>query len=393
MEAVDVDLAYLRGTSWPGYEHGGPSVRLVDLFAGCGGLTLGVAEAARQAGMRLDIQLAVDFDADAIEVYRHNFRKLDPRATCATVESHFDGALGAPPSVAEHAVRDQLGERPHLLVGGPPCQGHSDLNNRSRRDDARNAFYARMARAAEVLAPDVVVIENVPSVQHDRQGVVKVSRQALLEAGYGVDERIVAMHRIGVPQMRRRHVLLAIREDLGVLPGAVLASLGNGPATRRDLAWAVRDLADMDQEKLGPLDRPSTVTEVNRQRISYMTERGIYELPDSERPACHRNGGHSYRSVYGRLRWDQPAQTITSGYGSMGQGRYVHPDQPRTLTPHEAARLQFFPDWFDFTANGAVTRRTSWAAMIGNAVPPRLMSELAAAVIPAMLTADGAPDR
>jgi DNA (cytosine-5)-methyltransferase 1 len=72
--------------------------------------------------------------------------------------------------------------------------------------------------------------------------------------------------------------------------------------------------------------------------------------------------------MYGRLWWDRPAQTITSGYGSMGQGRYVHPDGYRTLTPHEAARLQFFPDWFDF---GERTR-TAWADAIGNAVPMKL---------------------
>jgi DNA (cytosine-5)-methyltransferase 1 len=72
--------------------------------------------------------------------------------------------------------------------------------------------------------------------------------------------------------------------------------------------------------------------------------------------------------MYGRLDWKAPAQTITSGYGSMGQGRYVHPDAERTLTPHEAARIQFFPDWFDFGDRD----RTAWATLIGNAVPMKL---------------------
>ena len=78
---------------------------------------------------------------------------------------------------------------------------------------------------------------------------------------------------------------------------------------------------------------------------------------------------HSYKAMYGRLDWNRPAQTITSGFGSMGQGRYVHPELPRTLTPHEAARLQLLPDWMDFAAGGG---RGRWARMIGNAAPMKL---------------------
>lgn len=366
------DESFVRNTSWPGYEQGRPDLRLVDLFAGCGGLTLGVAEAARSLGRRLDVQLAVDFDAAAVEVYRHNFRKLDARAECAPVEDFFDGPLGAAPTGVERAVLADLGPAPHLLVGGPPCQGHSDLNNYSRRDDPRNAFYTRMARAAEILNPDVTIIENVPSVRHDRDGVVDCTRTALTSAGYRVADTVVALDRLGVPQSRRRHLLLAVRKSLDVDPRQVLADVGDRPALERDVRWAIDDLASLDGSDRGPLDVPSRVMPVNERRIAYLTENDLYELPDSERPDCHKGGGHSYRSVYGRLRWDRPAQTITSGYGSMGQGRYVHPSAPRTLTPHEAARLQSFPDWFDFTANGVVMARTAWAVMIGNAVPPPL---------------------
>ncbi len=84
---------------------------------------------------------------------------------------------------------------------------------------------------------------------------------------------------------------------------------------------------------------------------------------------CHRDPNHKYKSMYGRLDWDKPAQTITTGFGSPGQGRYLHPSQLRTLTPHEAARLQFFPDWYDFRS---VTKRKRLQEMVGNAVPPKL---------------------
>jgi DNA (cytosine-5)-methyltransferase 1 len=95
--------------------------------------------------------------------------------------------------------------------------------------------------------------------------------------------------------------------------------------------------------------------------------------------------------MYGRLRWDAPAQTITSGYGSMGQGRYVHPGRRRTLTPHEAARLQTIPDWFTFDSAGT---RTELARMIGNAVPPLLGAAIGRLMLPRLLvsteTAEGA---
>lgn len=111
-----------------------------------------------------------------------------------------------------------------------------------------------------------------------------------------------------------------------------------------------------------------------------------YDLPDYLRPDCHRLKQHSYKSVYGRLRWDQPAQTITTGFTSMGQGRYVHPARARTITPHEAARLQGFPDYFRFGEGP----RSVWCKLIGNAVPPALGEAVAGAVIDEMDTAESA---
>lgn len=378
-DAPDPHQTWLRSNRWPGYDAGHPTVHVVDLFAGCGGMTLGLAQAAHMRGERIAVELAIDFDPDATAVYSHNFAKLDPRVETAPIEKHFDGALGAALTRRECATRRAISYEPTFLVGGPPCQGHSDLNNHSRRCDPRNAIYARMARAAEVMSPRFVVIENVPAVQHDKQGIVDVTRHALQRtrrgtADYRVAEAVVSLHDLGVPQRRRRHLLLAVREDHDIDPDEVLAALGR-PPQHRDLAWAIADLVDADPTQ--GLDRPSDVSKENQRRIAYLHDHGVFDLPDSQRPDCHRHGGHSYNSVYGRLKWDQPAQTLTSGFGSMGQGRHVHPDLPRTLTPHEAARLQFLPDWFDLTAGGAITRRNAWATMIGNAVPPRLLVYLA----------------
>ena len=102
--------------------------------------------------------------------------------------------------------------------------------------------------------------------------------------------------------------------------------------------------------------------------MQFLLDRNRYDLPNELRPRCQQDA-HKYASMYGRLRWNLPAQTLTSGYGSIGQGRYMHPDQPRALTAHEAARIQGFPDYFDFSA---CSTRSALATMIGNAVPPQL---------------------
>jgi DNA (cytosine-5)-methyltransferase 1 len=111
----------------------------------------------------------------------------------------------------------------------------------------------------------------------------------------------------------------------------------------------------------------------NLARARFLLTTGLVDLPNSLRPACQRVD-HKYKSMYGRLSWDRPAQTMTTGFGSPGQGRYLHPSKPRTLTPHEAARIQFFPDWYDFSA---IQHRNHLARAIGNAVPPKLAFVLA----------------
>jgi DNA (cytosine-5)-methyltransferase 1 len=107
------------------------------------------------------------------------------------------------------------------------------------------------------------------------------------------------------------------------------------------------------------------LSDENQKRIDYLFKYDKHDLPSKLRPRCHK-GDHGYKSMYGRLWADRPAQTITTGFRSPGQGRYVHYSRKRTLTPHEAARLQCFPDFFDFSS---ATTKSSLSTMIGNAVP------------------------
>lgn len=364
----------LRERTRPRFESGERSLRIVDLFSGCGGLTLGFAQAGRAAGLRLDVRLAVDFEPLATTVYAQNFPEAE-RIETESVEALFDGAIGAELSFTERRVRATVGDI-HALLGGPPCQGHSNLNNHTRRIDAKNGLYLRMARAAEVLQPRMVLIENVPSVvrdRHDGESVVARTERHLQDLGYRTAQKVVSLADLGVAQTRRRHILLATAPDEAD-PLAVLDQISHVGA-HHDLRWAIADL--IDAPDTGLLDRRPVPTKANLDRMQYLLASGEYELPNRLRPACHQ-GSHTYKSMYGRLRWDQPAQTITSGYGSIGQGRYMHPDQPRALTAHEAARIQGFPDYFDFSA---CPNRSALATMIGNAVPPQLGAAILSQVL------------
>lgn len=190
---------------------------------------------------------------------------------------------------------------------------------------------------------------------------------------------VVSLNALGVAQTRRRHVLIATNSD-AIDPSQVLQSLTDRVADpAHDLRWAIGDLERMPDRQGYDLEPRANKT--NIARMQYLLDNDLYDLPNSERPVCHQNA-HSYKSMYGRLRWDEPAQTITSGFGSIGQGRYMHPAQLRALTSHEAARIQGFPDYFDFSA---VSKRGQLATMIGNAVPPALTREIVAALLPVLV--------
>ena len=339
-------------------------------------MSIGFREAARRSGKSAQFLLAVDSDPEVLRIYDRN---LSPdRSLGVDAVSLLDGILGAEPTATELELSTSLGAV-DVILGGPPCQGHSDFNNHSRRWDPKNSLYLIMARATEVLRPSVLIVENVAAVRLDRSRVVEVAINSLRAAGYVVADCVLDLRRVGVPQRRRRHVLLAskfIDLDPATLLNQVATSMDGHPD--RTVSWAVRDLLCTDSGTV--FDTPSRRSDENRRRMAYLFEKGIYDLPNERRPDCHRSGDHKYLSVYGRLQWHKPAQTITTGFGSMGQGRYVHPQRRRTITPHEAARLQTFPDWFNF---GETTRRVL-AKAIGNAVPPFLLVSLGTRVIAAL---------
>lgn len=353
------DYSWLRVAGVPHSAAGGPSVRVVDLFAGVGGLTLGIQEACRAIGQNMQPVLAVDLDAEALEAYRENFPAAE--VVAAPLETLLQ-PYGTPTrSPAETDLVDLVGHV-DVLIGGPPCQGHSDLNNHTRRRDPKNQLYALMARFCELVRPTHVVIENVPGVIKDRSQVAQRTWEYLEELGYSVDSAVMHAVRVGAPQHRRRSITLA---SLALEPSVELAQ-SEAQVAPRTLRWAIGDLST--QPGNAPFDTPPRASAENESRMRYLFEHDLFDLPDSQRPDCHRLKEHTYIAMYGRLRWDLPAPTITTGFGSMGRGRWVHPAEPRTITPHEAARVQGFPDFFKFST----TSRTLLHKVIGNAVPPKL---------------------
>lgn len=357
--ANQYDLAWLRSKTPPPEASGSiRKLRVADLFSGCGGLSVGVREACRALGISADFVFASDINDVALDVYRKNF---SPKLTLpGPLEGALNGKIGARRTNREVELATQLGQI-DFVVAGPPCQGHSDLNNHTRREDPKNQLVIRVARFAEIFRPNHILIENVRGIRHDKLGSLRTAMDILDRLGYQMDDQVLSADDVGTPQARKRFFLLASLSDAPSL------SVGNDASTRgRTLGWAIDDLLD---DKLdGIFDTSANHSMVNQDRIGYLFDNDIYELPDSERPPCHRDKPHSYTGVYGRMRWDRAAPTMTTGFGSAGQGRFVHPLRRRTLTPHEAARVQFFPDFFDFGIRG----RRQYQELIGNAVPSKL---------------------
>ncbi len=339
-------------------------LRFVDLFSGCGGLSLGIIKAAQLNGCPASCVLAVDSNFAPLEVYKDNIPFEEGSVLATNILDIFKVSSSLDLSKDEFELSRRVGPI-DILVAGPPCQGHSDLNNSTRRNDPRNKLYLSCIRAVELLRPQLVIIENVPSVIHSSEGVVQVTEEKLIEHGYKVKHLNINFLDLGLPQTRKRHILIASK-DHGFCNSISIASASYQRPTLRDF------ISDI---KKGPglMYKSGKLSDENLQRLDVLFTNDLYDLPNEYRPPCHRDKRHSYKSVYGRLHWDKPAQTLTSGYGSMGQGRYIHPSEKRTLNSREAARIQGFPDNFSFSR---VSKLTDLREMIANAVPPQLTYKL-----------------
>lgn len=374
------DVTWANRENWPRLKETTGTLEIADLFCGCGGMSLGVREGLRVVGLRAKFRFAVDTCEESLDVYADNFDISSNDCHHQDISDLLPGGLGEPSSETESEIKADLGSL-DIVVAGPPCQGHSDLNNHSRRDDERNSLYLRVVRFVELVTPRIVLIENVPGVVHSEQSVVARSKEYLEETlEYRVRTIDVKAEEFGVPQRRRRHFLVAVNSDIDLEAIDLYRFEGR---VSPPVSIYIDGLEDEPKEYDDLFHTASNMSSRNKKRAKYLLSIDGFDLPDSERPPCHRDGNHSYKSVYGQIDPKSPAQTITTGFGSMGQGRFVHPSQPRVITPHEAARLQSFPDFFQFKK---VRHRTKLHAMIGNAVPPKLAAVLVRNLATALLT-------
>lgn len=372
--ASDVALAHqwwaqqLRGT--PTETELRPEVRTVDFFCGSGGLSLGASRAIEACGLSHVPLAAVDVDTEALTVYKQNFR---PEAVLATnaasvVDYHVygrgrDSELAYPPELIDGRLEALVG-KVDLMLAGPPCQGHSNLNNHTRRSDPRNMLYVSVAATGLALRARALVIENVPDVLADKTNVVASATSILEAAGYLVSTAVLSATELGGAQSRKRHFLVATKGPGEHVPvGEVAEKLRQPPMTLREV---IGDLEGAPHRSF--MDDAPALSPENRARIDFLFDHNIFDLPDEQRPLCHRNG-HTYPSVYGRLSWDRPSQTITTGFTTPGRGRYIHPSQRRVLTAREAARIQGFPDTYDFSLGGLAPSKKALTKWIGDAVP------------------------
>jgi DNA (cytosine-5)-methyltransferase 1 len=354
------------------------TLRAVDLFCGSGGLTTGLKQAACSLGMKLDLALASDADLEALEVFRANHGPLlTSGADVQTLVNYHisgrgdDASWSTWPTLIDPHMAGFLADL-DVLVAGPPCQGHSNLNNRTRRTDTRNLLYLTTVAFVVATGAKLCIIENVPDVLSDSQEVVRTACALLVKCGYRIDDAILSADEFGVPQRRRRHFLVAVRNsELEFDINGLSQALKVGKVTVRQ---AIGDLARV--RGAGIFDTVGAFSAENIKRINWLFDHNEYDLPDRHRPDCHKNG-HTYPSVYGRMKWDEPAQTVTTGFPTPGRGRFIHPGARRTVTPHEAARLQSFPDLYEFSPGGRAASRMQFGKVIGDAVPPLLSRAVA----------------
>jgi DNA (cytosine-5)-methyltransferase 1 len=369
--------AYLDGERPLSASPDAAPIRTAELFCGPGGLALGLRQAADELGYPLLPTMAADQDSDALSVHQRNHSDLATydRSLTSLVDCRIRGTGDAarfryPPELLDPTWRALAGTV-DVLLAAPPCTGHSTLNyNRGKGDggrrssgDARNDLYLMVPAVAVALNAPIVIIENVPAAQWDEQEVVASAVRLLLDAGYHVDSACLSADVLGWPQSRSRFLLVA-RRDTAPLPLASVASaLRDDP---RSVMWAIDGLED-DIDS-GFMTASAELSEENRSRIDWLFDHDEHDLADSERPDCHKDGT-TYTATYGRLYHDRPAPTITTGFMSPGRGRFVHPTRRRVLSAQEAARLQGFPDNYDFRPGGREPSKKQLAKWIGDAVP------------------------
>jgi len=340
---------------------GQENLRVLDLFAGCGGLSQGF----HQASSRYKTIRAVESDLMAAASFAATFGR----------DVVFYGTI-------ERWLEEEGVPKVDVVIGGPPCQGFSRLGKQDAQDD-RNALWREYAKAVRLAAPSYFVLENVPAFRGSPQFELfrAETHRGRVLADYDFEPHVLNAADYGTPQTRKRVIVIGWRKDLG--------NPGIPPATHNPSTWVtVREALQKVPEMVTDVDLPDKImtfdgvplagwfrgwelhlnrryAKVSRQRFGMIPEGGNrFDLPDSLKAPCWINHDSGAGDVMGRLYWDRPSVTIRTEFTKPEKGRYLHPTQNRAITPYEGALLQGFP-----AEHLWVGSKTSIVKQIGNAVP------------------------
>ncbi|MEW1586856.1 DNA cytosine methyltransferase [Micromonospora vinacea] len=327
-----------------------PRISAVDLFCGVGGLTHGLVQGGIRVGAGVDIDPACQYPFEA-------------NNSATFIEKDVNDLSGD--DLLPHFAPGDL----KLLAGCAPCQPFSTYSRsgRSKKRELDWQLVLGFGRLVQELEPELVTMENVPQLADHAvfQDFLKHLK------GYHVWSSVVECSTIGVPQSRRRLVLLASKLGPDGLP---LANVKHGKRTVRETISRLPPIVAGEQHAGDPLHTASTLSPLNMRRIQSSKPGGTWRDWEPElRAACHRkDSGASYPSVYGRMEWDAIAPTITTQCFGYGNGRFGHPEQDRAISLREAAMLQTFPEGYKFVRSGEKVQFSRLGRLIGNAVPVRL---------------------
>lgn len=318
----------------------------IDLFCGCGGLTEGMHQA------NFKTKVAFEIDDIASKAYRLNH-------TDTTMVTKDIRKV----SIA-HIKRMLKGETIHLLAGCPPCQGFSSIRRLNRVkpvEDDRNDLVMEYIRFVRALKPYTIMMENVPGLIH--YNLFKKAIDILQnELNYYIDYKVVNVKDYGVPQSRKRLVLV----------GSLFGKLNVADSTleKKTVRQTIGKLP-LPEQSVDPIHKifPKHSSEVqNRINLTPKNGGSRKDLPKRYLLKCHKGVNIGFNDVYGRLRWDDYSTTITGGCLNPSKGRFLHPEQDRNISAREAAMLQSFPIDYKFPSD---IPKTNLALMIGNALPPK----------------------
>ena len=383
--------------------------RSLDLFSGCGGLSLGMSLASDSKGDKIETGCAIDIWEIACRTFEHN---LGLKPVCEPIDDDLIRRVNK-----EHGPFD-------IVVGGPPCQGFSTAGKRAL-DDERNGLVLAFLRAIEITNPKVFVMENVTGFKTYQNG--KIHQEVVEYAkrlGYQVRSAIVLASLAGVPQRRKRFLLVGSKVGVFKFPGETDLPSENSLFSQGSIdslalerffvqkpedgieKWTFNDAtSDLPTLKAGErLEKYKTLAKNELQK---------YYRNGSQKPIDHFAVGHKdyfiellsyipqgksaldpeiqkiipknlrptsgFKNSYQRIIGDAPSPTITRNFTTPSSANCIHPTQDRALSIREGARCQSFPDWFDFLGTTDEKR-----LQIGNAVPPLLGKAIGESILDAI---------